>query len=108
MNIAEFLEITKDDCDDICLSTCAECLMDDGEFGEGVDCVKDAWTIAYPDRDHDPTCGIHDHQSWPEGPHCRDFFFVGGECARQVQSFHVDVDTDASDHQPLRICLERD
>ena len=78
------------------------------EFGEGVDHVKDAWTIAYPDRDHDPTCGIHDHQSWPEGPHCRDFFFVGGECARQVQSFHVDVDTDASDHKPLRICLERD
>ena len=37
MNITDFLEITKDDCDDICLSACDECLMDDGEFGKGFD-----------------------------------------------------------------------
>ena len=78
------------------------------QFRDGSESVKDAWTITYPEKDHDPTCGIHDHQSWPEGPHCRDFFFVSGECTQEVRSIHVDVDTDASDHQPLKICLERD
>ena len=61
----------------------------------------DAWELVHPDRPHDPTCGIHDHDQWPEGPHCRDFFFVAGDCVRAVTGMRVNTKTDASDHQPL-------
>ena len=77
-------------------------------FEDGQESMKDAWLIAYPDQDHKPTCGIFDRKSWPEGPHCRDFFFVAGDCAQEIESIDVDVETDASDHQPLKICLNRD
>ena len=66
----------------------------------------DAWELVQPDRPHDPTCGIHDHAQWPEGPHCRDFFFVAGDCVRVVSSMRVNTETDASDHQPLIIEID--
>ena len=65
----------------------------------------DAWELVHPDLPHDPTCGIHDHDQWPEGPHCRDFFFVAGDCVTAVSSMRVNTKTDASDHQPLIIEL---
>jgi endonuclease/exonuclease/phosphatase family metal-dependent hydrolase len=68
---------------------------------------RDAWGLAYPGRPHPPTCGIFDHASWPEGPHCRDFFFVAGGCTEQVTEVSVDTRTDASDHQPLLLSLNR-
>ncbi len=61
----------------------------------------DAWEIVFPERPHDPTCGIYDREQWPEGPHCRDFFFVTGNCVETVRDLRVDTATDASDHQPL-------
>lgn len=66
----------------------------------------DAWMRLYPDREHAPTCGIHDHEQWPEGPHCRDFFFATGRCAAALRSLKVDTNTDASDHQPLLLELD--
>ena len=71
----------------------------------GVDPFHDAWRIAHPDRPHDPTCGIHDRVQWPQGPHCRDFFFVSQSIAAAVQDVSVNTETDASDHQPLLLCL---
>lgn len=65
----------------------------------------DAWEIVHPDNAHDPTCGIFDHKSWPEGAHCRDFVFAAGDCANQVKEFVVNKSTDASDHQPLLVTL---
>ncbi|HEY5739089.1 MAG TPA: endonuclease/exonuclease/phosphatase family protein [Gammaproteobacteria bacterium] len=65
----------------------------------------DAWLQLYPDREHDPTCGIHDHEQWPEGPHCRDFFFAAGRCTACLRALRVDAKTDASDHQPLMLEL---
>ena len=65
----------------------------------------DAWEIVHQDNTHDPTCGIYDHKSWPQGAHCRDFVFVAGDCANQVKNFIVNQSTDASDHQPLLITL---
>ena len=66
----------------------------------------DAWIKLYPDREHDPTCGIHDRKQWPEGPHCRDFFFATGRCTAALRSLKVDIKTDASDHQPLLLELD--
>lgn len=64
---------------------------------------QDAWRIRHGDLVHAPTCGIFDHRQWPEGPHCRDFFFVAGQIANAVEQISVNEETDASDHQPLVI-----
>ena len=61
----------------------------------------DAWSIARDQKAHDPTCGIFDHNQWPQGPHCRDFFFVTDALASDVRNVVVNTETDASDHQPL-------
>jgi endonuclease/exonuclease/phosphatase family metal-dependent hydrolase len=66
---------------------------------------EDAWTVLFPDRAHEPTCGIYDHRQWPEGPHCRDFFFATGRCVEALRDLRVDTQTDASDHQPLLLEL---
>lgn len=75
---------------------------DDGGSAEAG--LVDAWRLRH-DRPHEPTCGVHDHQQWSQGPHCRDFFLLAGRCAGTVHELVVDIDTDASDHQPLRIVL---
>ena len=65
----------------------------------------DSWRIVHPGKPHDPTCGIHDHDQWPQGPHCRDFFFVTNALRHAVRDVAVDMETDASDHQPLILRL---
>lgn len=64
---------------------------------------RDAWPICHPGRPHDPTCGIHDHVQWQNGPDCRDFVFVTADLAGRVRRMEVDRATDASDHQPILI-----
>ncbi|MGI9477299.1 MAG: endonuclease/exonuclease/phosphatase family protein [Hyphomicrobiaceae bacterium] len=71
----------------------------------GAPCFHDAWRIANGDRPHPPTCGIHDHDQWPAGPHCRDFFFVSHTIASRSKEVQVDTVTNASDHQPLLLRL---
>ncbi|MCP4290178.1 MAG: endonuclease [Gammaproteobacteria bacterium] len=61
----------------------------------------DAWRVIHGNSLHAPTVGIYDHQQWPAGPHCRDFFFVSSEFLDVVSEFRVQQETDASDHQPL-------
>ena len=65
----------------------------------------DAWPLIHPQISHAPTCGVHDRVQWPEGPHCRDFFFLAGACAETARDLRVDTVTDASDHQPLLLEL---
>lgn len=67
--------------------------------------LRDAWQLVHPERPHDPTCGIYDRKQWPEGPHCRDYFFVAGRCIESVRDLRVDTTTDASDHQPALLEL---
>ena len=66
---------------------------------------QDAWAVAYPDQPHESTCGIYDRELWPEGPHCRDFFFTVGIDHRRIHGVVVNTETDASDHQPLILTL---
>ena len=67
--------------------------------------LLDAWPIVHGDKKRAPTCGVHDHKQWPQGPHCRDFFFVNEGLAPAVQELRVDTVTNASDHQPLMLRL---
>ncbi len=72
---------------------------------DGAVCFQDAWRICHSERSHKPTCGVHDTVQWPQGPHCRDFFFVAGAASRAVEAVYVDTETNASDHQPLMLSI---
>ncbi len=65
----------------------------------------DAWSLAHPDQSHPPTCGVFDTKQWPEGPHCRDYFFLTKDLKSAVQTVEVDLKTRASDHQPILLTL---
>ena len=75
-------------------------------FDDGILGLVDAWPTLYPDQPHDPTCGIFDHQQWPAGSHCRDFFFVTEDLRPRLASMRVDTETDASDHQPMALVID--
>ena len=74
--------------------------------GAGDGRFQDAWRSLHPDRDHEPTCGIYDLKQWPEGAHCRDFFFVTNTISSGVCAITVNTTTNASDHQPLMLTLK--
>lgn len=66
----------------------------------------DCWTLQpihtdTPTVERQPTCGCFDHIQWPEGAHVRDYFLASENMANNIISVTVDVDTDASDHQPV-------
>ncbi len=73
------------------------------ETGKGL--FADAWCLAHADRPHAPTCGLGDHEQWPQGSHCRDYAFVTPGLAGQVENLVVNAQTRASDHQPLQLEL---
>ncbi len=67
--------------------------------------LLDAWRIFRKGEPHPQTTGIFDRAQWPMGGHCRDYFAVTAEVAVRIAALDVDVSTDASDHQPLRLVL---
>lgn len=67
--------------------------------------LLDCWRLIYPEKSHTPTCGIFDREQWQEGAHCRDYFFVSNTLANKVKAIDVDINTAASDHQPLYVTL---
>lgn len=74
--------------------------------GNGHEQLIDAWRVLHPYDEHDPTCGIFDHVQWPQGAHCRDFFFVSGALSTSLREITVNISTNASDHQPVLLKLE--
>ena len=81
-------------------------LPEDGEYGQLFrPPLVDAWRQARGGEKHPPTTGLHDRVQWPMGGHCRDYFAVTADVARRIGALEVDLATDASDHQPLRLEL---
>ena len=74
-------------------------------FDDGTPALADAWTALYGDKPHDPTCGLFDSAQWPQGPHCRDYFFVTADLAERLERVAVEMETAASDHQPVLLRL---
>ena len=68
--------------------------------------IADAWNVVHGSIPHSPTCGIFDHEQWPNGEHCRDFFFISPPLEAHTTGLIVNTETQASDHQPVRLCLE--
>lgn len=74
-------------------------------LGAGVPAYRDAWQLRYPGKPHPPTLGVHDKTQWPGAPFACDFVFVTEDIAGRVEDVKVNVDTDASDHQPVLLVL---
>ncbi|TXJ11336.1 MAG: hypothetical protein E6Q28_13030 [Afipia sp.] len=66
---------------------------------------RDAWSICHAGQPRALTCGLYDHDQWSEGPDCRDFIFATEDLAGRIRRVEVNVETDASDHQPIVIEL---
>jgi endonuclease/exonuclease/phosphatase family metal-dependent hydrolase len=66
---------------------------------------RDAWELRYPGKTHDPTLGVFDHQ-YTQQPFCCDFVFVTENIADKVREVKVNLETGASDHQPVLIELD--
>lgn len=75
-------------------------------FEAGTPPLSDAWAHAGSETTPPATCGVHDREAWPQGPHCRDFFFVTGDMAARIEDVTVDAGTMASDHQPIMLRLD--
>src|SRR5262249_32158787 len=74
-------------------------------LGDGIPAYRDAWELRHPGRTHPPTLGVHDKTQWPGPPFACDFIFVTEDLAGRVEDVTVNVDTDASDHQPVMLVL---
>jgi len=66
---------------------------------------QDAWCLLDGKQRSFFTCGFDNAVQWPEGPHCRDFFFITNELADNVTQIGVDTETRASDHQPIYLTV---
>ncbi len=66
--------------------------------------LVDLWAQAHPGLPRTPTVGVHDHQQWPRAFAC-DFVFATGDLAARMQRVEVDLQTSASDHQPVLVEL---
>jgi endonuclease/exonuclease/phosphatase family metal-dependent hydrolase len=67
--------------------------------------LLDAWTLAKREVPRAPTAGVHEN-SWAKAPFCCDFVFVTADLASRVRNVTVDVNTQASDHQPVLLELD--
>jgi len=70
------------------------------------DHLNDSWLLLHSEEPHAPTCGIFDHEQWPEKAHCRDFFFITDSLKDSLQEIICDQTSQASDHQPISIFLD--
>lgn len=73
----------------------------------GTSALVEAWSRLSPGQPHKPTCGIYDGAQWPQGAHCRDYFVVSERLAERIISVQTDTVTDASDHQPVQLTMQR-
>jgi endonuclease/exonuclease/phosphatase family metal-dependent hydrolase len=66
----------------------------------------DAWPLAHPGEAHPRTVGLHDHAQWHHQSFSFDFLCVSEDLAPRVRRMAVDLDTQASDHQPVLLELD--
>jgi endonuclease/exonuclease/phosphatase family metal-dependent hydrolase len=74
-------------------------------LGNGLPAYADAWRVRHPGRPHEPTLGVFDKGQWPDPAFACDFIFVTEDLAPRVRSVEVNLQTDASDHQPVMLEL---
>lgn len=75
-------------------------------IGEGIPAYRDAWTMRHPGRPQPPTLGMFDKGQWPGEAFACDFIFATEDLAGRIADVRVNIDTDASDHQPMVLTLD--
>jgi len=65
----------------------------------------DAWMHMHPGKPHPPTFCLFDDK-YAKEPYCCDFVFATEDLAPRLKSVRVDVQTQASDHQPVIVEVE--
>ena len=73
---------------------------DDRLVAELLKHYRDAWRVAHPGQTHPPTFCLHGKEHG-DTPYCCDFVFVSEDLAPRVAAVRVDLDCQASDHQPV-------
>ena len=68
--------------------------------------LVDAWEAHQEGNSHTPTFGIFDLKQWQNSPDCRDYFFLSQSLVQKINQVSVNTETDASDHQPIRLVLD--
>ena len=66
--------------------------------------MVDAWTHVHAGAKHPPTFCLYDKE-YAKEPYCCDFVFVTEDLAPRLKTVRVDVETQASDHQPVIVEL---
>ena len=74
-------------------------------LGGGGPAYRDAWAIVHGRKPHAPTFCVHS-RNYGKTPYCCDFLFVSASLERRVRGVTVDVETRASDHQPVLLELD--
>jgi endonuclease/exonuclease/phosphatase family metal-dependent hydrolase len=64
----------------------------------------DAWQALNPGVAHPPTFRVHEHHDG-QSPYCCDYVFVTPDLAPRLASIRIDLETRASDHQPVLVEL---
>lgn len=84
----------------------------DAEYGviqlapgaKGVTRFEDAWPLVHGTAPHAPTFRLHDRRYGPVPIAC-DFVFLSDSLRQRVRRIEVNLDTRASDHQPVLVEL---
>jgi endonuclease/exonuclease/phosphatase family metal-dependent hydrolase len=66
--------------------------------------LEDAWASLYPGVPQPPTLGVHDRHQWPDA-FASDFICTSSDLRPRLRRVAVDLETPASDHQPVLIEL---
>jgi len=66
----------------------------------------DAWQVSKYHGERLPTCGVHDREHWPQGPHCRDYFWLSSSLQHCDTRMNIDLECNYSDHQPITLQLQ--
>jgi endonuclease/exonuclease/phosphatase family metal-dependent hydrolase len=73
-------------------------------FDDRTPALVNAWDLLHPGEPYPATFCIYNRMGNYGELHC-DFFFASPEAASRIADFHVDQQTQASDHQPIVLTL---
>jgi endonuclease/exonuclease/phosphatase family metal-dependent hydrolase len=71
---------------------------------DGAEPLIDVWSHCHPHTPHAPTFCVFDSR-YSKTPYCCDFIFASRDLAPRLRKIRVDLDTQASDHQPVILHL---
>jgi endonuclease/exonuclease/phosphatase family metal-dependent hydrolase len=74
-------------------------------IGAGVPALRDAWEAIHPGEPHPVSFCLYDRTAGE--PHCCDYILVSEDLVPRLSRIHYDERSQASDHQPVLVELER-